>query len=466
MSATTRTPTPRQSEPPRVGTGRPHRRRPRTISERGLLAVVTAGAVAVLALWWHDTTILAGRGEWVTAAGRITGLLGGYVVVVALLLMCRAPWIDHGLGTDRLARWHAMSGRFLVGLLTAHAVLITWGYSLTSGSGLLAQTKLLLVAVPNVLLAVIGYALLLLVGVMSARQVRKRVSYEAWYLIHLLTYVAIGLSFLHVLSTGADFRTGWAKGLWIAMYAGVAALLVWYRWLNPIRNALRHRPRVAAVTTEGAGVVSIVICGRDLERLDARAGQFFRWRFLTPGGWWQSHPFSLSAVPTDCELRITVKGLGRHSAELEGLAPGTRVLMEGPYGALTTDRRRNPGVLLLAAGIGITPLRALLEHLSHEGPGTGPVTLIYRARTAEDLVHRAEIDALAAADHVEVHYGWGDPGGDQDVLVGERLESLVPELARRDVFLCGPAPFMGAATESLLRCGVSPRHIHAERFEF
>ena len=444
----------------------PATRRPRTLSERGLVAIVVSGAIAVLALWWHDTTMLPGLGEWVTAAGRIAGLLGGYTIVIALLLMCRAPWIDHGLGTDRLSRWHAMSGRFLIGLLSAHAVLIIWGYSLTSGAGLLAQTNLMLVAVPNVLLAVIGYGLLVLVGGLSARQVRKRVNYETWYLVHLLTYVAIGLSFLHVLSTGADFQAGWAKALWISMYAGVAGLLLWYRWLNPVRNAVHHHPQVGRVTVEGPGVVSIVITGRAFDRLEAQAGQFFRWRFLTPSDWWQSHPYSLSAAPTDSELRITVKGLGRHSAELAGLNPGTRVLMEGPYGALTTHRRRNGGVLLLAGGIGITPLRAMLEHLHREGPATGPATLIYRGRTAADLVHRDEIDLLARADHIDVHYGLGDPGGADDVFVDARLADLVPDLDRRDVFLCGPAPFMDAATACLLRCGVPLRHIHAERFEF
>lgn len=401
-----------------------------------------------------------------TAAGRVTGLLGGYAIVVALLLMCRAPWIDHGLGTDRLARWHAMSGRYVIGLLSAHAVLITWGYSITSGTGLVAQTNVMLTVIPDVLLAVIGYGVLVAVGVISARQVRKRVSYETWYAIHLLTYVAIGLSFLHVLSVGADFQTGWAKNFWIAMYAGVGALLLWYRWLNPVVNAVRHRPRVSAVTAEAPGVVSVVISGRDLDRLGAEAGQFFRWRFLTPSGWWQSNPYSLSAVPTDSELRITVKALGRHSAALRGLTPGTRVVIEGPYGALTSARRRNHGVLLLAGGIGITPLRAMLEHQHLQGPAAGPTTLIYRASTADELVHRDEIDGLAAADHIDVRYQVGERGGPEDVFVNERLIQVVPDLDRRDVYLCGPGPFMDAATASLLRCGVPLNQIHAERFEF
>lgn len=443
----------------------------RTLGERGLTAMVVLGAVAVLGLWWRDTTTLGGLGEWLTAAGRVTGLLGGYTVAVVLLLMSRAPWIDHGLGSDRLARWHAMGGRYLLSLLVAHAVLITWGYAITAQTGFLAEASTLLVAVPNVLLATIGLGLLVVVGIISARSVRRRVSYETWYLIHLLTYIAVALSFLHVLTAGADFQTGWAKAAWIALYGAVCAALLWYRWLVPVRDALRHRLRVASVTTEAPGVVSITVSGEGLDRLGAQPGQFFRWRFLTRRGWWQSHPFSLSATPTDAELRITVKDLGDHSRDLQRLRPGTRVIAEGPYGAFTPARRKGHGVLLLAGGIGVTPLRTMLEHHAHDadtilGPDAGPVTLIYRANHADEIILADELDALARAEHIEVHYVLGAPGSDADVLVDQRLRRLIPDLEDRDAFVCGPPRFMVAARDSLLRCGVPARHIHTEQFTF
>ena len=438
------------------------RRRPR-LSERGLSALVACGVVAVLGLWWHDTSMLAGLGEWLTAAGRLTGLLGGYTVAVVLMLMSRAPWIDHSLGTDRLARWHAMGGRYLTGLLTAHAVLITWGYAVTAQSGVLAETKLLMVAVPDVLLATIGFALLLSVGIVSARKVRGLVSYETWYLLHLITYVAVGLSFLHVLSAGADFQTGWAKAAWIALYSAVAVALLWYRWLVPVRDALRHRLRVSSVVTESPGVVSITVSGTGLDRLGVQPGQFFRWRFLTPRGWWQSHPYSLSAMPTTDALRITVKELGDHSSDLQGLRTGTRVIAEGPYGAFTPARRRGHGVLLLAGGIGITPLRTMLERL---GPDTGPVTLVYWAGQRDEVIFADELDTLAQAGHVDVHYALGGRGSDADVLVDRRLLRLVADIADRDAFVCGPLRFMDEARDSLLRCGVPVSHIHTEQFTF
>jgi predicted ferric reductase len=433
------------------------------LGERGLAAGVSIGAIATVGLWWHDAASLSGLGDWLTAAGRLTGLLGGYTVAVVLLLMSRAPWIDHGLGSDRLARWHAMGGRFLVGLLAAHAVLLTWGYALTAHAGVLAETRVMLFVVPDVLLATIGFGILLVVGALSARKVRSHVSYETWYLVHLLTYVGVALSFLHVLSAGADFQTGWAKLAWIALYAAVGTALLWYRWLVPVRDALRHDLRVASVVVEGPDVVSIVVSGTELDRLGAQPGQFFRWRFLTAGGWWQSHPFSLSAVPTNDRLRVTVKALGDHSRDLQNLRPGTRVIAEGPYGAFTPARRRGHGVLLLAGGIGITPLRAMLERL---GPEVGPVVLVYRAGHPDELILVEELEELASAAHVDLHYALGAPGSTGDILVERRLDLVVTDLAERDAFVCGPPRFMDAARDSLLRCDVPAGRIHSEQFTF
>ena len=156
--------------------------------------------------------------------------------------------------------------------------------------------------------------------------------------------------------------------LWALLYTGVFGLVLEHRVATPLRIAARHRMRVVAVQPEGPGVVSIVIGGRDLHDLHAESGQFFRWRFLTPDLWKTAHPFSLSASPTSTRLRLTVKTLGNGSATRQSLEPGTWVLAEGPYGAMTAHRRTRQHVLLFAGGVGITPMRALFETLPI-GPG-------------------------------------------------------------------------------------------------
>jgi ferredoxin-NADP reductase len=427
------------------------------------LAMIASGAAAVLMLWVHDAADVRGFGQWLTNAGRITGLMAGYAVVVLLALMARVPALERGVGTDRLARWHAMGGRYTVSLALAHTLLIIWGYAVTAHTNVVHETASLMTNYADVLMASVAVLLLLGVGITSARAARRRLSYETWHFIHLYTYLAVALAFSHQFATGADFVSDTrARWLWSGLYLGVALLLLWFRVLTPIIGALRHRLRVAEVRRENADVVSVYVRGRHLDELGTEPGQFFRWRFLTRELWWAANPYSLSAPPRGDLLRVTVKVAGAHSGALLALRPGTPVLAEGPYGSFTATRRSRHKVLLLAGGVGITPLRALFETLRG---GPGDVCLIYRANTAEDLVLRDELDQIARARGATVHYLLGPPKpGSKDHLSASRLQLLVPDLRERDVFLCGPQPMMTAARAGLREAGVPRRHIHQESF--
>jgi ferredoxin-NADP reductase len=247
------------------------------------------------------------------------------------------------------------------------------------------------------------------------------------------------------------------------MYVVVAGLLVFYRILAPIRASLRHRVRVVRLQEEAPGVVSILMKGRHLDELEAQPGQFFRWRFLTRSGWWQSHPFSLSAPVRAPWLRITVKDLGDHSRELHEVHPGTTAFIEGPYGAFTAAKASRSRVLLVAGGVGIAPMRALFETIP---AAPGGVTLIYRASTEADLAFRGELDAIAESRGARVHYLVGPRGGPSDPFVGKRLAKGVPHLAMHDVFVCGSPGFTAAATDALQRNGVRASQVHVEDFAF
>lgn len=452
-------PAPRAVVPPPSPRPQPARSQPRTV-----LGLIALGALAVVALWWLDTPSVSGFGDWLTNAGRITGLLAGYAVVILLALMARIPAMERGIGTDRLARWHSMGGRYTVSLVVAHALLITWGYAVTAHTNVASQTATLLTSYPDVLMATVAGGLFVLVGAVSARAARARLRYETWYHLHFYTYLAVALAFSHQFAVGADFMTNLpARLLWSALYAGVAALLVWHRFVTPVRQALRHRLRVAAVHREAPGVVSVHITGRHLDELAAEPGQFFRWRFLTRDLWWSSNPYSLSAPASARLLRITVKDLGDHSAALARLAPGTRVFAEGPYGAFTAARRSRPKVLLLGGGVGITPMRALFETLP---AGPGDLTLVYRASRPADVVLRRELDAIAARRGAQLHYLLGSRAKlGYDPLDAGRLRALVPDLAAHDVYLCGPDAMTEAAERSLRAAGVPRSRIHAESFQ-
>lgn len=429
------------------------------------MAAIAAGGVGTIALWWFQSPPISGIGEWLTDAGRLTGLMAGYSMVVLIALMARLPPVERGVGADRLARWHAMGGRYAVGLVVTHALTITWGYAVTARTGVIRQTEVLLVSYPDVLMATVGGLLLVGVGISSARAARRRLRYETWYYLHFYTYLAVALAFSHQFADGAEFISSLpARVFWAALYISVAAAIVWYRFVKPVRQALRHRMRVLAVHQEAPGVVSIVIGGRSLWELRAESGQFFRWRFLARGLWWVSSPYSLSAPTGADSLRITVKALGEHSQALARLRPGTRVLAEGPYGAMTAGARTQRRVLLIAGGVGITPLRALFQTMP---AGPGELALIYRASEEAGLVFRRELEQLAAHRRAKLWLLAGrraDLGADP--LGAAALREMVPSLDLHDVYVCGPPGMTSAVIRELQAAGVHRRHIHHESFEF
>ncbi|MET8453323.1 ferric reductase-like transmembrane domain-containing protein [Streptomyces sp. NPDC005209] len=423
-------------------------------------AALWAGAAGVLALWWADTASVVGTAGGLTGAGRICGLLCGYACAVLVGLMARVPALETRVGSDRVARWHAMAGRYTLCLLVAHVALILAGYAAQDHASLWHETVIVVLDYPDMLKATAGTVILLAVGITSARAVRRRTSHEFWYYVHLLTYAAVFLAFFHQLTLGDEFNgRPVATALWYALYLGVTALVLWFRVLTPVRLNRRHRLRVDSVHREAPGVYSVLVRGRRLDELGARPGQFFRWRFLGAGLGRTSTPYSLSAPPRPDLLRITVKALGDHSAAVALLRPGTRVWAEGPYGSLTADRATGHRSLLIAAGVGITPLRALFETLP------GEVTLLYRARGAEDLALAGELEEIARRRGARVLYALNGPRGERPDLTARSLRTAFPALRDHDVYLCGPPGFARDLYEALRAAGVPDRRIHHESFE-
>lgn len=457
-------PTRRPDDPDRAPAPSVRAHLPQPGRESVVAAAVAAGAILVVGLWVVDNPpgSLHSLADQLTAAGRVTGLLGTYLVLVEVLLMSRVPWLDRLIGMDRLATWHRRNGQYSICLLAAHALLTIWGYAGADHAGFFHETGTVL-ALPDVVAATIGFGLFVAVGVVSARVVRRAVRYETWYAIHLTTYLAIALSFTHALSDGDDFVGHPVnRALWIGLYVLVGGLLLAHRVGAPVRKAWRHRLVVSQVVPETPGVVSIYVTGAHLDELRAEAGQFLTWRFLTRQGWWQAHPFSLSAAPNPNWLRITVKTSGDHTAELQRLRPGVRVLVEGPYGAFTEHRRTRRRVLLVAGGIGITPIRALFEAIP---AGPGELTLLYRVSRPEDIVFQEELDALAARKAAIVYYRSGPRSQTPDPFDPDVLRRVVADLDRHDVFLCGPPGMVVAVREALRTAGVPARRIHVEAFE-
>ncbi|HZX06233.1 ferredoxin reductase family protein [Kribbella sp.] len=435
-----------------------------------------ASVLVVVALWVSGhglQNLLSGPADLLTSLGRLSGLIAADLLLVQVFLMARVPMIERSYGQDELARRHRLVGFWSFNLLLVHIVLILVGYTLRDHNDLVHETWTVVTTYGGMLLATAAAIALTLVVVTSIRAARKVLRYESWHLLHLYAYVGVGLSIPHEIWTGADFSTSrLAQLYWWSAYGVAAGAIVLYRLLLPAWRTLRHGLTVTEVVREAPGVVTVLIGGRGLHRMPVRAGQYFVFRFLDGPGWSRGNPYSLSASPAPDRLRVTAKAAGDSSSRLARLRPGTRVAVEGPYGRLTAERRVTDRVAMFACGIGITPLRALLEELEYR---PGEAVLVYRAHSEQDLVFRDELEQLARRRGIAVHYLLGPrlrrrrswlPDGAATWSDEYAVRRLVPGITEYDVYLCGPDPWMDAVAAAVLKVGLPANQLHQERFSW
>lgn len=435
-----------------------------------------ASVLVVVALWVSGRglqTLFSGPADLFTSFGRLSGLIAADLLLVQVFLMARVPMIERSYGQDELARKHRLVGFWSFNLLLVHIALILVGYTLRDHNNLLRETWTVVTTYGGMLLAVAATLALTLVVFTSIRAARKVLRYESWHLLHLYAYVGVGLSIPHEIWTGADFTTSpLARLYWWSAYGVALGAIVLYRLALPVWRTLRHGLTVREVTHEAPGVVTVLLGGRGLHRMPVRAGQYFVFRFLDGPGWSRGNPYSLSASPSPDRLRVTAKAAGDGSSRLARLRPGTRVAVEGPYGRLTGERRVTDRVAMFACGIGITPLRALLEELEYR---PGNAVLVYRAHSAADLVFRDELDQLARRRGITVHYVLGPRIRERSSWLPESARSwsdadamwnLVPGIPQYDVYVCGPDRWMDAVCAAALDLGLPDDQLHQERFSW
>jgi predicted ferric reductase len=438
-----------------------------------LLAGVTLWlSLLLVTYWWDADGGLRDLGAWtsgLTSVGRLTGLVASVLLLAQVVLMARVPRLEAAYGQDRLAHLHRIVGFTSFDLMVVHVVTITWGYAL--GSLLQSPRTLwnLITAYPGMLLATGGTVCLVMVVVTSLKIARRRLRYESWHLLHLYAYLGVGLALPHQLWTGQQFMSSPGRTFfWWTAWAVAAGTVVVWRIALPIGRNLRHRLRVVDVVPETDDVVSVYVTGRRLDRLKVEAGQFLTWRFLGRPGWTRAHPYSLSAAPDGRTLRFTVQVVGDGSASALALEPGTPALFEGPFGRLTARARTQRRVAFIGAGVGITPLRALAEGLDI-APGDGIV--LHRWTTEPLFVD--EFDGLRRSRGLTVYDlpghrrydgSWLPAGIDDRVDDLAALQYWVPDIADRDVYVCGPERWTNLVRASLLAAGLPAERLHLEIF--
>ncbi len=425
------------------------------------LATTVVLALPMLVHWYTQSALPASSSsEYLIAFGRLAGMVATFGVLMQLILMSRLPGLERGLGLERLVTIHRFNGYTIFYALLAHPALLVLGYQINGMPGLLQQYFDFILHYPDVWRAWIGSILLYAVVASSIVVARRRLRYEWWYGIHLMVYAGILLGFGHQLKIGGDFiGHDWFILYWYFLYLMAFGLLSWFRFGRPSLRLLRHRFKVKRVVPEANNIYSIYLSGRNIDKLHPKPGQFFVWRFLDRERWWQSHPFSMSQLPRSNELRLTFKAVGDFTNRLHLVKPGTPVMLDGPRGSFTLDLARGRKFLFLAGGIGITPLRTMLEAM----PNNSDAHLVYAVRNEAERVLTAEFAKLAEEKGVKIYYLFSEATGR---LKADQLIQLVPDIAEREVFLCGPQPMMDAATDIMVGLGVDKEHIYSERFAF
>lgn len=437
-----------------------------------ILAAVQLLVVTGCWLWFHTHHAMGNllTGDSVgklLAWGRLAGLLAVLAILFQLMLVGRVRWVERCYGMDRLTRLHHVSGFALVLLLLLHPILVTFGHAMQADLSYWEQIADFCKTWRGLLTAVIGLSLMIGAIVFSVLVLLKRVRYELWYATHLVLYVAFGLTVLHQVVSGSDLTDHPAfKLYWIALYAFVFVNLAAYRFARPLLTFARHRFVVTQVVPEAGDVTSVYIEGKQLETFRVESGQFMIVRFLADGFRWEAHPFSMSCLPNGKHLRLSIKRLGDFTRRIPELKPGTPVLIDGPHGVFTSRKCSSSKALLIAGGIGVTPIRSLAEELVESGHD---VVMIYGNRNSGTIVFKRELDELAAQAGSKFHRVYvmsDDPAwpGEKGRVDRERIARLVPDLVDRDIYLCGPPVMMKGVRTALASLNVPASRIHDERF--
>lgn len=435
-----------------------------------------ANLVFIIAVWASLSLpkIDTGTVPAFMAISRLAGLLAYFTVLTQLLLIGRGRWLERDFGFDRLTRIHRWNGFASVIFVVTHVFTLIIAQSTLLGIAPSQVLPIILANYEDTTKALIAELSLFAIVISSLVIARRRLKYEYWYYVHLLTYVVVILAFGHQLSNGLHLLSyNWFRFYWIGLFLISLGSLIIYRVIRPFWLWNRHRFRVARVVTEANGVHSIYLSGRNIAEFNYEAGQFAKYWFVAKGFWLEEHPFSISMEPGGAELRITPKAIGDFTTKLGSVLEGTPVVVDGPYGRFVTAVANHKKLVLIAGGIGITPLRAMLGALAKSNDKRS-IVLYYSVKTPADIVFAQELERLQKQLNLRLQYIVSDPitganekapkGAWSDMLTISAIKEDLKSLKKTSFFVCGPPAMMKALRAGLSEGGVAHDDIHYEQF--
>ncbi len=417
----------------------------------------------VIGIWINGSSTLlnGGTSDIFIAFGRLVGLLAMYFILVQLTLIGRIRFIEQEFGFDKLNILHKRIGFTIGATILLHPLFIIIGYSIAGRISFVDQLSTMLSSWPYVLYALIGLIILLTVVGISISIVRKKLKYETWYFTHVFIYLAIGLVFAHQIQT-ADVSFGWTRTYWLILNFTVFGLVLIYRFMRPLYLMWKHQFYIDRIVPETDSVTSFSIKGKKMNEYTFQPGQYMHIVFLAKKMWY-SHPFSFSVAPNGEQLRVSIKSSGDFTSTIHKVPVGTRVIIDGPFGVFTEKSAKTKDkYLFIAGGIGITPIRSLIESLSKKNKD---MILLYGNRTEKDIAFRKELETM----NVKIHHILSEtknPTFETGYMDKDKIMRLAPDFLSREIYVCGPPIMMNAVVKLLQDIGVPHAQLHYEVFSY
>ena len=390
---------------------------------------------------------------------RLAGLLAMFSMLTQLILISRTNFLENCFGLNKLIKAHKWFGILSFSLVITHLGGFIGSLYYGNISETLASYQNAILTWDDLIKAFIAFWLLIAVIFTSAILKLKAMQYRYWYLTHLLTYGVIILAIGHQIEIGPTLQNPVTKIYWVAIFLLSLSLVFYYRFLRPYLNFNKFKFEVESILPNNHDTFSFILKFKYPQKLNIKPGQFAKFIFLQKGLWHEMHPFSFSDVSRS-SLRVTVKNSGPYTAKLKSqLKVGTKVIIDGAYGKFTSDSARHKKVLMIAGGVGITPILAISKKMLKSSEN---IKLMYFAKTKSDFIFRSELEDLFSADDIKFYASQeGDGFCDQS-----KLKDFCPDVDSRSVYLCGPPPMMKAVKKQLKSLKLKSKDIISEEFGF
>lgn len=380
--------------------------------------------------------------------GKWSGVMGFFCLSFLIFSGDTARYWDKYFGLDRIIKFQRKFSLIISVFILAHPLffILANGYS---NAYFIPDF-----ALPALALGIIS--LYIFVAVMIASTLYKRVSYLAWQIIHVITYILFGFALYHGINWGSDADILSIPYLiaFIAVFVGAI-----YRTVYKIANSKHSRGEVVKIESETSDTFSVYIkIGKPMRY---RAGQF---SFLRIDGrkLHARHPFTMSSAPNGDTLRFTVKNSGRFTQCLKDNARDCNIHVDGPFGTFIPPE--NKPLVFIAGGVGITPFMSIIEDRVKRNIAT-PITLYYGSKTEQDIIFRKRLDAIKAP-WLKVVYVISDTAYSGALKKGYVSEDILKESLNDSnlYYLCGPTVMRDVVVSSLNKMGVSNKRIFFEDF--